>query len=109
VALSANLRVQSGWPWAPITSVSIPGSGTQQVFLEDIDNNYSEVATLVDVRLEKGFTLGGRYKVSGLLDVYNLFNSNAETNFFLLTGARFNNIIAALDPRAIKIGARFQF
>jgi hypothetical protein len=109
LAVSANLRVQSGWPWAPIHTLNIPGSGNQSIFLEDIDNSYSETVTLVDVRVEKGVSFGGRYKVSGLVDVYNLFNSNAETNFFLLTGSRFRNIIAALDPRAIKIGVRFQF
>jgi hypothetical protein len=101
--------MQSGWPWAPITSVSVPGSGTQQVFLEDIDNNYSEMVTLVDIRAEKSFTFGGRYKVVGMVDVYNLFNSNAETNFVLNTGSRFQNLIAALDPRAFKLGVRFQF
>jgi hypothetical protein len=108
-ALSANLRMQSGWPWAPIYPVAIPGSGTNNVFLEDIDNNYSEMVTLVDIRLEKAFSFGGKYKVTGLLDVYNLFNSNADANFVLTTGRSFNNIIAALDPRAVKIGARFQF
>jgi hypothetical protein len=109
VAFSANFRMQSGWPWAPIYTVNIPGSGNQSVFLEDIDNNYSEMVTLVDIRLEKSFSFGGKYKVVGMFDVYNLFNSNAETNFFILSGRTFNNIIAALDPRAIKIGARFQF
>jgi hypothetical protein len=109
VALSANFRMQSGWPWAPIYTLTIPGSGTQSVFLEDIDNNYSEMVTLVDIRVEKAFSFGGKYKVTGLLDVYNLFNSNADTNFFITTGRTFNNIIAALDPRAVKIGARFQF
>ena len=109
VALSANLRMQSGWPWSPIYPVAIPGSGTNNVFLEDIDNNYSEMVTLVDIRLEKAFSFGGKYKVTGLFDVYNLFNSNADSNFVLTTGRSFNNIIAALDPRAIKIGARFQF
>jgi hypothetical protein len=109
VAFSANLRVQSGWPWAPIHTLNIPGSGNQSIFLEDIDNNYSEMVTLVDIRLEKAFNFGGRYRVTGMVDVYNLFNSNAETNFFLGTGRTFNNIIAALDPRAIKIGGRFQF
>jgi outer membrane receptor protein involved in Fe transport len=44
-----------------------------------------------------------------MLDIYNLFNSNAETNFTLRTGSNFNNIIAALDPRAFKIGVRYQF
>ena len=109
VAVSANLRVQSGWPWAPIHAIPIPGSGTQNIFLEDIDNNYSETVPIVDVRLEKAFTFGGRYKVVGLFDVYNLMNSNAETNFFMTTGSRFRDIIAALNPRALKIGIRFQF
>jgi hypothetical protein len=109
IAFSANLRVQSGWPWAPIYTVNVPGSGNNNIFLEDIDNNYSEVVTLFDIRAEKAFTFGGRYKVVGMVDVYNLFNSNAETNFVLNTGSRFQNLIAALDPRAIKIGARFQF
>jgi hypothetical protein len=110
VAVSANFRMQSGWPWAPIFAVTgIPGSGTQNVFLEDVDNNYSETVTIVDVRLEKGFTFGGRYRVTGLFDVYNLFNSNAETNFFMTTGSRFRDIIAALNPRALKLGIRFQF
>jgi hypothetical protein len=109
VAVSANLRMQSGWPWAPVYAVSIPGSGTQSIFLEDVDNNYSKTATLVDFRLEKAFTFGGRYKVTGLFDTYNVFNSNTPTNFFMNTGRTFGNIIAALNPRAIKIGARFQF
>ncbi len=109
VAVSANLRVQSGWPFAPIYTVNVPGSGNVLVFLEDVDNNYSENVTLVDVRAEKVFNFGGRYKLTGMIDFYNLFNSNAETNFILGTGTRFNNIIAALDPRAVKIGVRFQF
>jgi hypothetical protein len=109
VAVSGNLRMQSGWPWAPIYAVSIPGSGTQSIFLEDVDNNYSETATLVDVRVEKGFTFGSGYQLTGLIDVYNVFNSNAETNFFMTTGSRFRDIIAALNPRALKLGVRFQF
>ncbi len=109
IALSANVRVQSGWPWAVIYPVAVPGSGTQPIFLEDIDHNYSDTVTLVDVRVEKGFTFGGRYKVTGLLDLYNLLNANTETNFFLTSGRTFNNIIAALDPRVLKLGVRFQF
>jgi hypothetical protein len=108
-AVSANFRMQSGWPWAPIHAVSVPGSGTQSIFLEDVDNNYSDTATLVDIRVEKGFTFGDGYKVTGLFDVYNVFNSNTPTNFFMNTGRTFQNVIAALNPRAVKIGVRFQF
>ncbi len=109
IALSANLRMQSGWPWAVIYPVAVPGSGTQSVFLEDINNNYSDRVTLVDIRVEKGFTFGSGYKLSGLVDVYNVMNSNTEANFFITSGRTFNNIIAALDPRVLKLGVRFQF
>jgi outer membrane receptor protein involved in Fe transport len=108
IGVSGNIRYQSGWPWAPIHRVQIPGSGTLPIFLENVDENRSESVTIVDLRVEKGFALGpGR--LTGMLDVYNLFNSNSEVNFNLRTGARFRNIIAALDPRALKIGIRYQF
>ena len=59
VAVSTNIRHQSGWPWAPIHRVRVPGSGTQPIFLDDIKNNRSENVTIVDVRLEKVFAFAG--------------------------------------------------
>jgi len=70
--------------------------------------DYPKYMTTDLLRVEKGFVLGpGR--LTGMLDVYNLFNSNSEVNFNLRTGRRFRNIIAALDPRALKIRIRYQF
>ena len=109
MAVSTNIRHQSGWPWAPIHRVRIPGSGTQPIFLEDIENNRSENVTVVDFRLEKVFAFAGGRRLTGMVDFYNLFNGNPEVNFILRTGRSFRNIIAALDPRAIKVGVRFQF
>ena len=43
-----------------------------------------------------------------MLDLYNLFNSNAVTNFSLRTGDA-ERIIAALDPLAMKLGVRYEF
>ena len=109
IGISTNVRIQSGWPWAPTQSVSIPGSGTQRVFLDDIDQRRSDNVAIVDLRVEKAFNLGGNKRLTGMFDVYNMFNSNPETNFTIRTGNTFNNIIAVLDPRAIKLGIRFQF
>ena len=54
IGLSTNIRHQSGWPYALIQRVDIPGTGTNQpVFLSDISANRSENVTLVDIRLEK--------------------------------------------------------
>ena len=107
--LSANLRHQSGWPYALIQRVDIPGTGTNQpIFLGDLSENRSENVTIVDFRLDKAFSVGNGRRLTLLLDIYNLFNSNAVTNFSLRTGDH-ERIIAALDPIVMKLGVRFQF
>ena len=51
----------------------------------------------------------GRARLTGMLDVYNLLNGNPASNFRIRTGATFRDIIAVLDPRAMKLGVRFTF
>ncbi len=63
----------------------------------------------MDLRVDKSIPLPGSAKVTALVDVYNLTNSNAVTNFFLTSGATYNRIIAALSPRTIQIGLRLTF
>ena len=109
VGVSANVRHQSGWPWAPIQRVDVPGTGTNQpVFLSDISANRSDNVTLVDVRVEKALATGGGGRLTLMADVYNLLNSNAVTNFSLRVGDG-ERVIAALDPIALKAGVRWQF
>lgn len=107
---AANLRVQSGWAHARLMSVSLANAGTQIFFLENIDNNRSDTAALLDLRVEKSFELGGgRYRVVLMGDLFNATNSNAVTNFNLSNGTRYNQINATLDPRTAMIGARLAF
>ena len=109
VGVSANVRHQSGWPYALIQRVDIPGTGTNQpIFLTDLSENRSENVTMVDLRLDKAFNVGVRSRITLMLDLYNLFNSNTVTNFSLRTGDN-ERVIAALDPLAMKLGVRYQF
>ena len=111
VGLSTNVRYQSGWPYAPIQRVDIPGTGTNQpIFLTDLARNRSENVTIADIRLDKEFAFGtdSKNRLTLMIDLYNIFNSNAVTNFSLRTGDD-KRVIAALDPIAMKIGVRFQF
>ena len=111
VGLSANLRHQSGWPYALIQRVDIPGTGTNQpIFLTDLAENRSQNVTIADVRLDKAFAIGtdSKNRLTLMLDLYNAFNSNAVTNFSLRVGDN-ERVIAALDPIAMKLGVRFQF
>ncbi len=113
IGTAVNWRVQSGFAWARLISVPPQGSaplnvGTQVFFMEDIDNNRSETTSLVDVRLDWSVRVN-RYRVTLMADVFNLLNSNAVTNFNLLNGPNFNQIIGTIDPRTAMIGARFEF
>ena len=108
IGFAANLRVQSGWPWARRISVGLPNLGNVFFFVEPIENNRSDTVTIVDLRVDKTFTIN-RYRFGVIVDGFNLLNSNAVTNFNLLNGAQFNRIIAPLDPRTLMLGFRFEF
>lgn len=109
LGVSANVRAQSGWQYSRLLRVALPNAGTQTFFAEDIDNNRSDEVVIVDLRADKAFTFGGRYRVTLMADLFNALNSNAVSNFNLLNGSQFNRIIATLDPRTLMLGARFGF
>jgi len=78
------------------------------VFAENLDRNRSDTVPILDLRADKAFRLG-RYRFTAMADLFNATNSNAVTNFGLLNGNAFNQIIAALDPRTFQLGVRFDF
>src|SRR5262245_24517205 len=108
IGAAGNLRVQSGFAYSRIYSVPLPVAGTVRVFSENIDTNRSETVPILDLRADKAFGVG-RYKFTVMADLFNVLNSNAVTNFGLLNGSAYNQIIAALDPRTFQVGVRFAF
>jgi hypothetical protein len=44
-----------------------------------------------------------------MLDVFNALNGNPLTGFRTVTGARFQEVIAVLDPRIVRFGVRWDF
>ncbi|MEZ5419996.1 MAG: TonB-dependent receptor [Vicinamibacterales bacterium] len=108
VGFGANLRLQSGWPYARRIAYTLPNAGTATVFEEDINNNYSDMVSIVDLRADKTFSVD-RFKFTVLADLFNALNSNAVTNFNLSNGSQFNRIIATLDPRTFQLAVRFSF
>jgi hypothetical protein len=109
VGFAVNLRVQSGWQWSRLVQVTLPNAGTQVFFLEDINNNRSDTATLLDLRWDKSFRFGQKYRFMVMADLFNVMNSNAVINFNLTNGTSFNRINATLDPRTFMLGFRFDF
>jgi hypothetical protein len=108
IASAFNFRVQNGYPYSPIAVVRLPNAGTQNVFVQDLDQNRSEAVPIFDIRVDKSFQVQG-LDITGIFDVYNVFNNNAVTNAFLTSGSTYNRVIAALDPRAFQVAIRVKF
>jgi hypothetical protein len=108
IGVAANYRVQSGFAFSRIIAVSLKNAGSTRFYDQDIKNNRSDTVPILDLRIDKAFRVG-RYKLTGMLDAFNLANSNAVTNFNLINGASFNQVIATLDPRTVQFGVRFDF
>jgi len=109
IGIGANVRVQSGYPYSPIANVTLPNARTVNVFVDNIDNRHADNAAIFDLRFDKSVAVGSGVKIAGILDIYNVMNSNAVTNFFLVSGSTYNRIIAALNPRTMQFGLRLTF
>jgi hypothetical protein len=107
LGIAVNARAQSGFAYSRIATAELPGLGDASFFVENLAAHRSDTTALVDVRADKSFRLRGA-KVSAIVGVYNVTNSNAVTNFFVTT-SNFGDIISTLDPRTVQLAARLQF
>ena len=109
IGLGANYRVQSGYGYTRVINATLPNAGTAQFFFDDLDTQYSDTVPILDFRVDKSLSFAGRYRAAVMLDVYNSLNANPVTNFNITNGTQYNRIIAALDPRSVQLGFRFEF
>ncbi len=114
IGFAANWRLQSGFPYAPIVSDggTSPGLNLSNFgapfFLTNLDENRSDNVSLLNFRLDKSLQVG-RFKMTGMLDIYNVLNNDAVTNFNLTLGPNYKRVIATLDPRVFQAGLRLEF
>lgn len=108
--VSASYRLQSGFNFARLIEVALPNAGTETVFAHPLEEDRSPSVSILDVRLDKTWELGGRMgRVTALVDVFNLFNASPVTNFRMSSGDRFKEVISILDPRVVRLGIRYEF
>jgi len=98
------VRSQSGTPFGR-TFVRTLNYGNATVKAEPIAANRAPNMTLVDLRTEKTFNIS-RVRVMGFVDVYNLFNTNAEQALTTSSGAAWLRPTAITGPRILRIGSR---
>jgi outer membrane receptor protein involved in Fe transport len=109
IGVAVNYSGQSGWPYARTITVTLPNAGSTTFFSENLSNNRSDNIQLLALRFDKAVRMPGGVKVTGMLDVFNVLNTNAVTNFNLSNGANYNKINATVDPRTLQVGFRVEF
>lgn len=106
--MAATVRQQSGLPYGRTFDTSL-NYGTVRVLAEPMGSFRQRNVVITDVRLEKAFGLGGPVQLSGVLDLFNLFNSNAEERINWNSGASYLRPLQVIPPRVARVSFRLTF
>ena len=138
VSVNAYFRSVSGGTYAPYvqlggstvgystTGYYFGSSAGRRPSLEPRGSRRLDTTNILDLRLEKIFTLGGDHRLSVYSDILNALNANTVTSVFNNVGGTgvfnpppaaagsttsipFGGPAAILSPRQIQIGARWSF
>jgi hypothetical protein len=107
LVVAANVQHFSGKPWAAATQVTLR-QGDVRILLEPRGSRRLSSQTLVDLRLSRGFSLGGTKRVELLVDVFNALNDTAEESLAAENPSVRNFGLGAtfVDPRRAMFGVR---
>ena len=100
----ANFSRQISVGSAAATAAGAVYSGT--INADAINSRRQDNATVLDLRIERPFKLGGTVRVRALFDMFNITNTNANETRTITTGVAFLRPTAVLAPRTMRIGAR---
>lgn len=105
--VTPTVRHQSGTPFGRTFTQAL-NWGNATVRAEPIDVQRMPNVTVFDLRTEKGVeTAAGR--ITGFFDVYNIFNTNAEQDIAITSGAAYLRPAAITPPRIARLGIKFVF
>ena len=104
VRLTPLLRHQSGQPFGRTLVVPL-AHATVRVLLEPVGSRRQDHLTTLDLSAARTFRKGDGRQLAVFVDVFNVFNSNAEQNVSWSTND-FLRPLAILPPRIARIGIR---
>jgi outer membrane receptor protein involved in Fe transport len=106
LTLSGFYRLAAGEPYTRQLVVTGLPQGPFNVFAEPRGESQTDTVSQLDLRFEQDFALGsGRIGVT--LDVFNLFNAAAITDYGDITGVDYGRPQNVQRPRSARIGARY--
>lgn len=119
ISLSAYFRGITGEAWTTRVRTSSFNQGRITFLAEPRGSNHYPMSKILDVRLEKIFTLAGKYRLGVMADVFNVFNSNTITSWGTRIGYDWNpgdtpstdgHDLYGIDrPRQARLGIRLIF
>jgi outer membrane receptor protein involved in Fe transport len=108
VGISGSYKLQSGRNYGRSISVTLPIARAEILRVEPVNTNRAPNVAITDLRFDKSFKLGRLGRFTGMVDVFNLFNSDTVTTFRTTT-VNFMEVTSLLDPRIVRFGVRYEF
>ena len=104
----ATARYQDGQHFARMVILQGLNQGPEAVRAFRNGRTRFSMTSTLDVRLQKGFMLGGR-RLAAILEGYNVLNEYFEYEEVTVSGSTSRNPTATQPPRAIHLGVRIPF
>jgi hypothetical protein len=108
ISSSASVRLNKGEPYGRTLNTTGLNQGTVNLTVEPIGTFFYPTVRLIDLRFAKSVPVG-KGRLEGLFDVFNLTNSPAILSVNTQTGASFGNVLTTVNPRIVRLGARWSF
>ena len=110
ILVSSNFEHRSGDPWAR-TFEFTGGRNVPSVLarVEPLGTRRLPHINLLDVRFQKGLSLGTSSQVQLRVNVYNLLNTQVATSIQNLSGPNFGLVLSRVLPRIMNFEVQYRF
>ncbi|MGZ4886373.1 MAG: TonB-dependent receptor domain-containing protein, partial [Candidatus Aminicenantales bacterium] len=123
ISFNAYFRAITGNAWTTqflTLDVPVPlNQGLVTFFTEPRGTHHYPMQTLLDLRLEKIFTLAKKYRLGLIVDVFNVFNADTITDWGTRIGNNWtpgdfastngHELYGIVNPRQARVGIRVIF
>jgi len=99
------VRHQSGQPFARTFLADLPYEDVR-VLAEPVGARRQDHLTLFDLGVQRDVRLGGGRRVAGFVEVFNVFNANAEQTVSWSSGRSFLRPLGIVAPRIVRLGLK---
>ncbi len=119
ISLNAYYRGITGNAWTTRFRTTRLNQGRVTFFAEKRGSNHYPMQSLLDLRLEKIFTLSGKYRLGLLFDLFNVLNADTITSWGTRIGYDWHpgeypstdghELYSIVSPRQARVGVRLIF